>query len=40
MLKCNLENEIGNKFYFNMGMTLVGKTKTKQGVIQNIWWAT
>ena len=40
MLKCNLDNEIGNKFYLNMGMTLVGKTKTKQGVIQNIWWAT
>ena len=40
MLKCNLDNEVGNKFYEKMGMTLAGKTQTKAGVKQNIWWTT
>lgn len=40
MLKCNKDNEIGNKFYHNMGMTKAGTTKTTTGVEQNIWWAT
>ena len=40
MLKCNLDNEVGNKFYEAMGMTLAGKTQTKAGVKQNIWWTT
>lgn len=38
MLKCNLDNEIGNKFYESVGMTKMSKTKTKAGVKQNIWW--
>jgi len=36
-LKCNLDNEAGNKFYEKIGMTKVGKTQTKKGVKQNIW---
>jgi len=40
MLKCNLDNEVGNKFYEAMGMTLAGKTQTRSGVKQNIWWTT
>jgi len=40
MLKCNQDNEVGNKFYEAMGMTKVGVTETKQGVKQNIWWTT
>ena len=40
MLKCNQDNEAGNLFYNNMGMTKAGKTKTLAGVNQNIWWAT
>ena len=37
MLKCNCDNEIGNRFYEKIGMTKVGKTKTRKGVEQNIW---
>lgn len=40
MLKCNQDNEVGNKFYEAMGMTKVGVAETKQGVKQNIWWTT
>ena len=40
MLKCNQDNEAGNKFYAKMGMSKVGKTKTSAGVEQNIWWTT
>jgi len=40
MIKCNKDNEIGNKFYLKMNMTKAGVTKTKKGVEQNIWWAT
>ena len=40
MLKCNQDNEAGNKFYAKMGMSKVGKTKTSAGVEQNIWWIT
>ena len=40
MLKCNADNDIGNAFYLAMGMTKVGKTQTKQGVKQNIWWTS
>ncbi len=37
MLKCNIDNEVGNNFYKNCGMMLSGKTQTKNGVKQNIW---
>jgi len=40
MLKCNQDNDTGNKFYEAMGMTKVGVTQTRQGVKQNIWWTT
>jgi ribosomal protein S18 acetylase RimI-like enzyme len=36
-LKCNDDNEAGNKFYERIGMTKVGKTKTRKGIPQNIW---
>lgn len=37
MLKCNCDNDGGNKFYKSCGMILAGKTETKNGVKQNIW---
>jgi hypothetical protein len=37
MLKCNVDNKIGNEFYKKVGMVLSGKTQTKNGVKQNIW---
>ena len=37
MLKCNIDNEVGNKFYEACGMRIYGTTKTKKGVKQNIW---
>ena len=40
MLKCNQDNDTGNKFYEAMGMTKAGVTETRQGVKQNIWWTT
>ena len=38
-LKCNQDNEVGNKFYLKMGMTKAG-TITKKGEKQNIYWIT
>ena len=35
-LKCNEDNEIGNKFYLKMGMTKAGSTLTKKGEKQNV----
>ena len=40
MLKCNKDNDIGNKFYKSMGMTKAGETETKAGVKQIIWWTS
>lgn len=40
MLKCNKDNDAGNKFYSKMGMTKAGTTKTSKGVEQNIWTAS
>lgn len=40
MLKCNVDNDRGNAFYEAMGMTKMGKTATKKGVEQNVWWIT
>jgi len=40
MIKCNTDNIIGNKFYEKMGAILVGKTITKSGIKQQIWWNT
>tara|TARA_R100000781_G_C4077460_1_gene126581 strand:+ start:765 stop:1169 length:405 start_codon:yes stop_codon:yes gene_type:complete len=40
MLKCNVDNDIGNKFYKAMGMTKAGITQTKAGEKQNIWWTS
>jgi GNAT superfamily N-acetyltransferase len=37
LLKCNCDNETGNKFYERMGMKLSGSTETKKGIKQNIW---
>jgi hypothetical protein len=37
LLKCNTDNERGNAFYKDMGMTCAGKTHTKKGVEQIIW---
>lgn len=37
MLKCNQDNQGGNKFYENIGMKLTGTTETKNGVPQNVW---
>jgi len=37
MLKCNADNDEGNKFYARMGMSNAGATATKKGVAQIIW---
>ena len=37
ILKCNIDNTSGNKFYKKIGMTLNGITMTKKGVKQNVW---
>jgi|TARA_R110001606_G_scaffold322173_1_gene469068 predicted acetyltransferase len=37
ILKCNIDNTNGNKFYKKIGMTLNGVTMTKKGVKQNVW---
>lgn len=36
-LKCNLDNVDGNKFYIKNGLKLTGQSKTKKGVIQNVY---
>lgn len=36
-LKCNEDNEAGNKFYKSIGFTKAGVTHTRKGVKQNIW---
>lgn len=40
MLKCNVTNENGNKFYEAIGMKLKGVNYTKNGQEQNIWILT
>ena len=40
MLKCNKDNDVGNKFYSKIGMTKTGTTKTSKGIEQNIWTAS
>ncbi len=37
VLKCNVDNVLGNGFYDAMGMNLAGQTFTRKGVAQNIW---
>lgn len=37
MLKTDVDNEVSNKFYKKIGMSLQGSTFTKKGKKQNIW---
>lgn len=37
LLKCNADNNSGNKFYLSIGMKLSGTTETKNGKPQNIY---